>query len=62
MVNIPLAKMAFHLDNGLGEQLSGTGLSATYNFVEKKIVWRKWGKDSIDTQKKPFNKGFFYFR
>lgn len=50
MVNIPLAKMAFHLDNGLGEQLSGTGLSATYNFVEKKIVWRKWGKDSVDNQ------------
>ena len=40
MVNIPLTKMTFHLDNGMGEQLSGTGLSATYNFIEKNIlIW-----------------------
>lgn len=50
MVNIPLAKMTFHLDNGLSDKVSATGLSATYNFIEKKIVWRKWGKDSIDNQ------------
>lgn len=50
MVNIPLAKMTFHLDNGLSDKVSATGLSVTYNFIEKKIVWRKWGKDSIDNQ------------
>ena len=43
----PFTKIIFHVDNGLGSQLSGTGLAAEYDFKKKQLIWRRASEQKI---------------
>ncbi len=48
---IPCLKFIFHVDNGLGTQLKGTGLAAEYDIIHKKVIWRKLSQEKSRSQK-----------
>lgn len=47
---VVFTKMLFHVDNGGGEGLSGTGLACEYSFTKRKLVWRKIGTAQMQNQ------------
>lgn len=48
---IPCTKLIFHVDNGLGSSLKGTGLAAEYDIIHKKVIWRKLLQEKSRSQK-----------
>lgn len=50
MTYIPCSKLIFHVDNGLGTRLKGTGLAAEYDMFNKKVIWRILPKDKLREQ------------